>query len=217
MAETMDPEIGEEMKEIPKSSPSRDTTTNNNQGWYSSQTTPVIDKTLSSVANLAQLLPTGTVLAFQALSSSFTNHGTCHTSNKYLSLVLIVSCSLSCIFFSFTDSFIGSNNKHYYGVATLKGLYVFNDDSITDEEKKQRFGDLNKYKIRFLDYVHAFFSVLLFLTVSLGDASIQECFFNNGGVNVKELLVNLPLGAGVLSSLVFMVFPTTRKGIGYSG
>ncbi|KAF5175575.1 hypothetical protein FRX31_034847 [Thalictrum thalictroides] len=34
---------------------------------------------------------------------------------------------------------------------------------------------------------------------------------------VKELLVNLPLGIGFLSSLVFLIFPTSRKGIGLLG
>ncbi|KAK1316714.1 hypothetical protein QJS10_CPA05g00567 [Acorus calamus] len=188
----------------------------NNQASSSVRTVPFTDRTLSSAANLVQLLPSGTVLAFQALSPSFSNHGTCYTSNKYLSLSLLIVCSLSCIFFSFTDSFLGGDGKHYYGVSTVRGLYVFNDDCVTGEERRRRFGDLRKYKIRLLDFVHAFLSVVLFWTVSWGDADIQTCFFPDGGHNEMEVLVNLPLGVGVLSSLVFMVFPTSRKGMGYS-
>jgi hypothetical protein len=38
-----------------------------------------VDKTLSSASDLLKLLPTGTVLAFQALAPSFSNHGgVCH-------------------------------------------------------------------------------------------------------------------------------------------
>jgi len=64
--------------------------------------------------------------------------------------------------------------------------------------------------------VHAFFSALVFVAVALADASIQGCLFPDAGSDVRELLVNLPLGAGFLSSMVFMIFPTTRKSIGYT-
>ena len=41
-------------------------------------------------------------------------------------------CFVACVFFSFTDSFVGADGKLYYGLATAKGLLVFNytgDDS----------------------------------------------------------------------------------------
>jgi hypothetical protein len=33
--------------------------------------------------------------------------------------------------------------------------------------------------------------------------------------NVKELLRNAPLGLTLLSSFVFMIFPTRRRGVGF--
>ncbi|MQM23545.1 hypothetical protein Taro_056611 [Colocasia esculenta] len=177
--------------------------------------TTAIDKTLSTVTNLSKLLPTGTVLAFQSLSPSFSNRGSCHTSNVYLTAVLIGICSLSCIFFSFTDSVVGLDGKLYHGIATWRGFYIFNYDG-SDEEQDKVLKDMSRMRIRPVDFVHAFFSVLVFLTVTLSDASVQSCFFSDAGANAKELLINLPLGVGFLSTMVFMIFPTYRRGIGYS-
>ncbi|KAF8696854.1 hypothetical protein HU200_036493 [Digitaria exilis] len=184
-----------------------------------------IDKTLASVANLAKLLPTGTALAFNSLSPSFTNHGACLSSNRYLTAALLYLCFLSCVFFSFTDSFVGADGKLYYGLATAKGFLVFNytgdtgDDAEEDAERRgQVFGDdLDRLRIRCVDYAHAALSAAVFVTVALSDAGVQSCYFPNATGNMKQVLTNLPLGAGFLSSMVFLVFPTTRKGFDYTG
>ncbi|KAK8452805.1 hypothetical protein SEVIR_5G177200v4 [Setaria viridis] len=171
------------------------------------------DKVMSSAANLAQLLPTGTVLAYQALSPSFTNHGNCTTSNRWLTAVLVGVLAVFSLFFSFTDSVIGRDRKLYFGVATPHGFNVFN---LSEEEEKRELGELQKLRLRPLDYVHAFFTAVVFLTVAFSDVGLQRCFFPNAGVNTNELLKNLPLGMSFLSSFVFLIFPTKRKGIGYN-
>ncbi|OEL19936.1 hypothetical protein BAE44_0019043 [Dichanthelium oligosanthes] len=183
-----------------------------------------MDKTLASVANLAKLLPTGTALAFQSLSPSFTNRGVCLPSNRYLTAALLYLCVLSCVFFSFTDSFVGSDGKLYYGIATVKGFLVFNysgDTGDNDEEdaerRRQVFKNLRRFRIRWVDYVHGVFSSVVFLTVAFSSAAVQSCFFPNSGENVNQMLTNLPLGAGFFSTMVFLVFPTTRKGVDYTG
>ncbi|GJN18422.1 hypothetical protein PR202_gb05584 [Eleusine coracana subsp. coracana] len=173
-----------------------------------------MDKTLTSVANLAKLLPTGTALAFQAMSPSFTNRGACLPANRYLTAALIYVCVLSCAFFSFTDSFVGGDGKLYYGVATAKGFLVFNYARNDDDDDA---ADADRRRIRRVDYVHAVFSAVVFLTVAFSDAAVQTCYFPVAGDNVKQMLTNLPLGAGFLSTMVFLVFPTTRKGIDYTG
>lgn len=170
---------------------------------------------LSSASDLLKLLPTGTVLAFQALAPSFSNHGTCHVANRYLVLSLIGACAVSCVLLSFTDSLVGRDGKLYHGAATFGGFYPFNFTG-TREEREATFKDLTRLRITAVDFVHAFFSALVFLAVALADASIQGCLFPDAGADVRELLVNLPLGAGFLSSMVFMIFPTTRKSIGYT-
>ncbi|KAL6626164.1 hypothetical protein ACP70R_029890 [Stipagrostis hirtigluma subsp. patula] len=176
-----------------------------------------VDKTLSGASDLLKLLPTGTVLAFQALAPSFSNHGVCHTANRYLVLALIAGCALSCVLLSFTDSVVGRDGRLYYGAATLRGFYPFNFAGTTPEERDAAFSrDLSGLRATALDVVHAVFSAVVFLAVALADASIQGCLFPDAGPDVRELLVNLPLGAGFLSSMVFMIFPTTRKSIGYT-
>ncbi|GKV08922.1 hypothetical protein SLEP1_g20492 [Rubroshorea leprosula] len=75
-------------------------------------------KTLSTASNLANLLPTGNVLIFQALLPSFSNNGNCSLAHKYLTLGLIFICSLACFLPSFTDSFVHDDGKLYYGIAT---------------------------------------------------------------------------------------------------
>ncbi|XP_008790315.2 protein DMP3-like [Phoenix dactylifera] len=185
------------------------------RGTTPSQRPLVIDKTLSTAANLAQLLPTSTVFAFHALSPSFSNHGICYTSNKCITLSLVLLCTISCIFFSFTDSFKGTNGKLYYGMATFKSFIVFNYEH-SDGDRSKVLEDLSRFRIRWLDYVHTFFSVLVLLALTFSNTNIQNCFFPDSGPNSKQILENLPLGAGFLSSMVFLIFPTPRKGIGYS-
>lgn len=178
--------------------------------------TPAVDKTLSGASDLLKLLPTGTVLAFQALAPSFSNHGVCHAvANRYLVLALIGACAASCMLLSFTDSLIGHDGKLYYGVATLRGFRPFNFAG-TREEHGTVFKDLSRFRITALDFVHAFFSAVVFLAVAFADAAVQTCLFPEAEADMRELLVNLPLGSGFLSSMVFMIFPTTRKSIGYT-
>ncbi|KAF0921005.1 hypothetical protein E2562_037984 [Oryza meyeriana var. granulata] len=179
---------------------------------------PPVDKTLSGASDLLKLLPTGTVLAFQALAPSFSNHGVCHAAaNRYLVLALIGACAASCVLLSFTDSLIGRDGKLYYGVATLRGFRPFNFAGTRDERAAVfKDLDLSRLRITALDFVHAFLSAVVFLAVALADAAVQTCLFPDAGPDMRELLVNLPLGAGFMSSMVFMIFPTTRKSIGYT-
>lgn len=75
--------------------------------------------------------------------------------------------------------------------------------------------DMSTYRICLVDFVHAFVTVLVFLIFGLSDTDVKKCFFEEGGDNLEALMVNLPLGAGVLASFLFMVFPSKRRGIGY--
>ncbi|KAF7086892.1 hypothetical protein CFC21_090147 [Triticum aestivum] len=180
---------------------------------------PTTDRVMSSVANLAQLLPTGTVLTYQALSPSFTNHGKCETSssNQWLTAALVAVLPAMCIFFSFTDSVIGHHDgKLYYGVATTHGFNVFN---FSDEDERREWSGLDEFRrlrLQPLDFVHGFFAAVIFLTVAFSDVGLQNCFFPDAGRNTQELLKNLPLGMAFLSSSVFIIFPTKRKGIGFN-
>ncbi|GMI94523.1 DUF679 domain membrane protein 10 [Hibiscus trionum] len=176
-------------------------------------------KALPFSANLMNLLPTGTVFAFQAIIPSFSNNGRCQLAHKYMTLGLIVLCSVSCFLSSFTDSFIGKDGKLYYGIATFNGLWVFNDevdDGLDLENGENEAGKiLSKYKLTAIDFVHACCSLTLFLVIACSSFEVQSCFFPRPGPNGNALMTNLPLGAGILASGLFMLFPTKRRGIGY--
>ncbi|KAK4850294.1 hypothetical protein QYF36_005404 [Acer negundo] len=202
------------------------------------------NKNLAIAANLSNLLPTGTVLTFQALMPSFTNNGSCITSHKVLTSSAIISLSLVCFFSCFTDSFI-ANGKLYYGIATLNGLYIFNknknddaDDDVNNNNKvpNERDGDnrvqrieegvsnrvydekeiLAKYRIRPIDFVHAFCSWLVFMVDAMCSSDVMRCFYPHPSDNVNVLVMNLPLAVGSAVSFLFMLFPTKRRGIGYA-
>ncbi|KAK1582546.1 hypothetical protein Q3G72_016115 [Acer saccharum] len=190
---------------------------------------PIIPKPghrkLPAAANLSNLLPTGTVLAFQALIPSFTNNGSCIPAHKVLTSAAIISFSLVCLLSSFTDSFIATNGKLYYGIATRKGLYIFNKNKKGDEGNIEE-GEINsvddqkkilaKYRIRFKDFVHAFCSWLVFIVYALCSSDVMRCFYPHPSDNVNVLMMNLPLAVGSAMSILFMLFPTKRRGIGYA-
>lgn len=177
---------------------------------------PLVDKTLCCACDIIKLLPTGTVMAFHALAPSFSNHGVCGTASRYLTLVLIAACAASCLLLSFTDSLVGHDGRLYYGVAMPRGFYPFNFDDGTCDERTCKFADMPRMKIKALDFVHALVSAVLFIVVALGNAGIQSCLFPDIGSDVREVLMNLPVGLGFLSSMVFMIFQTTWKSIGYT-
>lgn len=94
-----------------------------------------------------------------------------------------------------------------------KGFYIFNSDEIDEEDKKKAE---EEHQLKIIDFLHAFVSLLVFLTFALSNSDVERCLFRNTGPNGKALIMNLPLAAGVLSSFLFMIFPTERRGIGYA-
>lgn len=106
----------------------------------------------------------------------------------------------------------------YYGIATWNSLHIFNDIDSTDGAGREEFNkeQLAAFRITFIDFVHAFTSLTVFLVFALSNSNVQNCFFPKAGANEKALIMNLPLGAGFLASFLFMLFPTKRRGIGYA-
>ncbi|CAA2965224.1 protein DMP2-like [Olea europaea subsp. europaea] len=161
-------------------------------------------KTLTGIGNLIRLLPTGTVFMFQFLNPVLTNNGQCHTINKYLSGILVIVSAFSCCFASFTDSYEDTTGISHYGIATNKGLWPNSSSQ-----------DLSSYRLRFGDFVHAFFSLIAFSVVALLDRNTVECFHPSSESTQKALLMALPLVMGAVSGSIFVMFQNTRHGIGY--
>ncbi|XP_068312113.1 protein DMP3 [Pyrus communis] len=170
-----------------------------------------ISQTLTSTANLANLLPTGTLLAFQLLIPIFTGNGSCDAATRPMTLILLLLLALSCFLASLTDSVKALDGQVYYGLATTKGLFVFD----YPDASGSGLPDLSKYKIRFIDLVHAVLSVFVFGAVALRDKNVLGCFYPTPGHQTQEVLDIAPVGIGLICSLLFVVFPTRRHGIGF--
>nr|XP_004305429.2 PREDICTED: uncharacterized protein LOC101293416 [Fragaria vesca subsp. vesca] len=167
-------------------------------------------KTFKGTAHLANLLPTGTVLTFQMFSPAFTYQGKCPTvANHTMTISLLIFCSVSSFLLCFTDSIRDERGKVRYGLATFKGLFVL------DGSYKIRVEDVAKYKLTFIDFFHAFMSVLVFGAVALFDQNIVNCFYPQPSEEGKQLLFAVPVGVGVVCSILFVLFPTRRHGIGF--
>lgn len=171
---------------------------------------------LTASAKVLVQLPTGSVIVFQALCSSVTNQGECrHPSNWWLSITLVILLTLSCIFFSFTDSVV-LDGKLYYGVALPGRLFVFN---LSRQERKQltnRHGDkLKELHLQTDDYLHAAFTAVVFLALVFNDIGIQNCFFPHAGFDVKQCLKNIPPLVAVVASLLLMVCQTRRNSVDF--
>ncbi|KAI3675334.1 hypothetical protein L1987_84923 [Smallanthus sonchifolius] len=168
-----------------------------------------ISQTFQSTAHLANLLPTGSVLAFQLLSPIFTNEGACDPMSRGLTATLVALCGLSCFLLSFTDSFKDRDGNVCYGFATIHGLCVIDGNTTLPPELAV------KYRLRFIDFVHAVMSIMVFAAVTLFDQDVVNCFYPSPTDEIKELLTALPVGFGVVFSMLFVVFPTKRHGIGF--
>lgn len=128
-----------------------------------------------------------------------------------MTLFLLLLLAVSCFLASFTDSVKSSDGQVYYGLATTKGLFLFD----YPDPSGVGLPDLSKYKIRFIDGVHAVLSVLVFGAFALRDKNVLTCFYPTPDREIQEVLNILPVGVGLICSLLFMVFPTRRHGIGY--
>ncbi|KAG9149592.1 hypothetical protein Leryth_021286 [Lithospermum erythrorhizon] len=168
-----------------------------------------ISQTFQSTAHLANLLPTGSVLAFQLLAPIFTNQGQCDTVGRYLTAGLVTFCGLSCFILSFTDSFKDEKGNICYGFATPNGLWIIDGSFSLPAEMAA------KYRLKFIDFMHAFMSILVFAAVALFNQEVVNCFCPSPSDETIELLTALPVGIGVICSMLFVIFPTKRHGIGF--
>ncbi|KAJ7947024.1 DUF679 domain-containing protein [Quillaja saponaria] len=168
-----------------------------------------INQTFQSTAHLANLLPTGTVLAFQLLSPIFSNEGDCDPVSKIMTAGLVALCCISCFLLSFTDSFRDNKGNVCYGFATFRGLWVIDGSTTLPPELAAQ------YRLRFIDLMHAFVSILVFAAISLFDQNVVSCFFPSPSDETQEILTALPVGIGVICSMLFVAFPTQRHGIGF--
>lgn len=170
----------------------------------------VAERALRGVADLIKLLPSGTVFMFQFLSPLVTNNGHCAAYNKVLSGALLALCGAFCAFSSFTDSYVGSDGRVYYGVVTRRGMRTFSADPDAGAAR-----DLSGYRLRAGDFVHAALSLMVFATLALLDRDTVSCLYPAMEANERTMMAVLPPVVGGVASYAFMMFPNNRHGIGY--
>uniref|UniRef100_A0A803LLM3 Uncharacterized protein n=2 Tax=Chenopodium quinoa TaxID=63459 RepID=A0A803LLM3_CHEQI len=170
----------------------------------------ILSQTLQSTTSLANLLPTGTILTFHLLSPVFTNRGDCDNVNVVMASTFLMLCALLVFILCFTDSFRDKRGNISYGFATFNGLWLIDSEVPLSPRLASRF------RLRVLDFVHGFTSVLVFSAIALSENNTVKCFFPSPSRDLQQILTALPVGIGFASSFLFVLFPTQRHGIGYS-
>lgn len=108
----------------------------------------------------------------------------------------------------------GTATGRFTTVLPHSGAYTYSTAEVTAKREEEEY--FSKFKIGAIDFLHAFVSVIVFLIFALSDSDVQRCFLPEAGENMKVVMMNLPMGAGVFSSTLFVLFPTSRRGIGYA-
>lgn len=166
----------------------------------------VLNMILSGTARLNILLPTATILAFTIFAPILTNDGKCDNLNQWLMGAFLALSAASCLFFVFTDSFrMTSSGRLYYGVATFNGIWPFNG-------VRKRPSDPSAYRLRWSDLFHASLSLVAFLTFSALNTDVVQCYY---AALPRKVTNTIPLVVGFLISVLFVMFPSKRRGIGY--
>ncbi|XP_058740847.1 protein DMP9-like [Vicia villosa] len=167
-----------------------------------------VQKTLSKTSLLGNFLPTGTLITFEMVIPSIYQNGDCTHVHTIMMHFLLTMCALSCFFFHFTDSFHDADGKIYYGFVTRKGLAVFKPGiavSVPNDDK---------YKLGFQDFVHAIMSVMVFVAIAFSDFRVSNCLFPGYEREMDQVMESFPLMVGIVCSGLFLIFPTSRHGIG---
>ncbi|KAF5745739.1 hypothetical protein HS088_TW07G01331 [Tripterygium wilfordii] len=167
-----------------------------------------VQKTISKTSMLVNFLPTGTLLTFEMVLPSVYRTGDCSSVNTTMIYVLLGLCALSCFFFHFTDSFKGDDGKVYYGFVTTNGLAVFKPGIQVEIPKDE------KYRVGLTDLVHSIMSVMVFIAIAFSDHRVTNCLFPGHQKEMDEVMESFPLMVGVICSALFLVFPTSRRGVG---
>ncbi|KAJ6383632.1 hypothetical protein OIU78_027007 [Salix suchowensis] len=160
---------------------------------------------LSGTARLNVLLPTATILAFTIFAPLLTNDGMCTTLNRWLMGALWALLAASCVFFTFTDSFRTSTGRLYYGLATFRGIWTFNGG-----RKKPCVP--SDYRLRWADLFHTSLSLIAFLAFAGSHGDVVGCYYP---AMPRKVINIVPLVIGFVISILFVLFPSKRRGIGY--
>ncbi|CAM6090272.1 unnamed protein product [Calypogeia fissa] len=192
------------------------TSTTSSSSTSTSASSPKSTETQDIITNLANLLPTGTFLAFQAIAPLFTNNGNCGLVEKILTGILIGFFSAIVVILSFTDSLTTTSGKHYYGLVTYKGLWnpQFNGTNFTNGSNFYKpGGSQRRYTVTVFDFINAILGVAVFGALAVLTPPVSTCYYANISSTVVKAV---PILVGIIASLYFSFAPPPRRGVGFS-
>ncbi|KAJ7520249.1 hypothetical protein O6H91_20G074500 [Diphasiastrum complanatum] len=165
--------------------------------------------------NLANLLPTGTFMAFQTLAPIFTNNSVCGAIERTMSGILVVIFSLICFSLSFTDSLTTKDGQIYYGIVTTKGLYNSQFKRLLNIDSNFYVGNTgsSQFYLRFSDFLNAFLTVVSFCTLALLTPPLTHCFYPYIPSTITK---TVPIIVALLVGMVFGLSPPARHGVGFA-
>ncbi|KAG8075727.1 hypothetical protein GUJ93_ZPchr0006g42229 [Zizania palustris] len=168
-----------------------------------------IAMTFRGTAELAKHLPAGAVLVFEVLSPVFTDGGKCQDVNRVMTSWLVGLCAAACFLLCFTDSFHDGKGTVRYVVATCAGLWV------VDGTPPPPADTATAYRLKFIDFFHAALSLLVFMSVAMFDRNVGACFYPVMSSDARQVFTAVPLAGGLVGTMLFATFPSTRHGIGF--
>ncbi|KAL6840173.1 hypothetical protein ACP4OV_029983 [Aristida adscensionis] len=169
----------------------------------------VLNLVLSGTARLNVLLPTATILAFAIFAPLLTDDGKCTRLSRALTAAFVALCAASCVFFTLTDSFRSPTGRLRYGVATPTGIRTFCGGC---GHRKRGPREPERYRLRWSDLFHTALALVAFVTFAASHHDIVQCYYP--GVP-RKVINTVPLVIGFVVSLLFVLFPSKRRGIGY--
>ncbi|KAJ7550709.1 hypothetical protein O6H91_07G113500 [Diphasiastrum complanatum] len=164
----------------------------------------LIHRAFCNVVQVSKRMPTGTLLAFNILQSAGLPTSTCGLTQKIYTGSLLGFWGIASFVLAFTDSYRAPDGKVYYGIATWSGLWT--------AQIKLSPKESAPYKLTARDFGHAILSVVVFLVSSLSSDDVVGCFFL--GIP-KVVLQSSPALTSLISSFMFIFFPSKRHGIDY--
>eukprot|EP00475_Leptophrys_vorax_P003715 TRINITY_DN1217_c0_g1_i1.p1 TRINITY_DN1217_c0_g1~~TRINITY_DN1217_c0_g1_i1.p1 ORF type:complete len:208 (+),score=46.50 TRINITY_DN1217_c0_g1_i1:109-732(+) len=172
-----------------------------------------------SLAKVSNYLPTGTSLAFQAISNVIISpNGACHLAEKILAGITIGILGAICVFSAYTDT-VTYKDKNYYLLVRWehsKRDPIFLNGTPEGQGKMdvELAGKLKLISpIDWHDILHSILSLIVFLTLALLNDPVRTCFF---GTDVPSSIVQaVPAMVTVIASAFFSKFlKEPRKSIG---
>lgn len=173
-------------------------------------TTNAASYSLSSVSNLAKMLPTGVVFIFHVLSNLLSVNGDCGKGSKISVGVCLGILGMVCFLLSFFDTFKDSNGKVHYGIATTSGMMT-----VSSRKNKVKPSNETDYKLELKDFLGAVLAVVVFAVVSLTDKNVVQCLYPSAQSRINKWIQALPVAVSIVSSAVCVLSPSKRQGISH--